>query len=199
MNAEVATAKDGSNQIVNQEGFINSLREVSRAYRKVKRALRSVKKSRKLLRDDKITGEVADKALSDAQELIVGLLVNVVLPSSRYLNCSADAEGDVRKAAEIVNSALEAIVRKPEKVKETDEDEDEDEGEDEESKPKLKAKIKLPKEMMRKLGSAKAAVTKKVQAKAQRNAQILSERKKLAVKLGSKLMVGNLPPELQNQ
>ena len=97
------------------EGVINTLREVARAYRKVKKAIRLIKKSRKKVRDDAITGEVADKILDDNKAIIVAGLQQFYAGACYMTNTiSGDGTLDIPHHAEAI---VDALVRQPEKVK----------------------------------------------------------------------------------
>jgi hypothetical protein len=116
MSKEIITSTTPAVSTANStEGVINTLREVARAYRKVKKAIRLIKKSRKKLRDDAITGEVADKVLEENKAIILAGLQQFY-SGAVYLtsNASGDGQKDMEEHAEAV---VDALVRQPEKVK----------------------------------------------------------------------------------
>lgn len=96
------------------EGFVNTLRDVSRSYRKVKKAMRLLKKSRKSLRDDRITGEAADKIMDDALATLTSQFTSVI--SNAYVLTDGGERdlGPVR-AEDYAKRTCEAIRSKPEK------------------------------------------------------------------------------------
>lgn len=96
------------------EGFVNTLRDVSRAYRKVKKAMRLLKKSRKSVRDDRITGEAADKIMEDALATLTAHFTSVI-DNSYVLTDGGERDLGPVRAEDYAKKICESIRSKPEK------------------------------------------------------------------------------------